>query len=468
MDPVQEEQELTLKDIKRYMDTIIAQVNANGKDIKSLATQQDIVEINDQMTAHSTEIDQLKLELKTLKKSVKDIEENFDLHIAQKVNRMSPTAGLSTGRQTYNMVSLDQNKVFSHNTKRRNLIFKGLPSSDDDEMKVNIIKVAEALNVGLFANEIEEVTRIKRRDENDPRPGPVMATFARVILRDAIITKKRGLREVEGLTQVYINADELLQVRRAKALLRKAAYMAKGEGCEVEMRHDRILINKDLYTVEMVYNLPKKYLASNSSTRGAEGGQAIPASVSTNMEEDKGPPKFDQHAKFVIKPGENMRVSKKGILFLGPSAFISNLALYPIRFDDRDYNSNEQGYQWTKAMTHNEPEIAAEIKACTEPFDILYAKADIATTAEWNKNAPLLLATLLHRKMEEHPELLQRLISTYPHRLIEASTSKKWGSGTPIHSEVCDTDKPLPGANGFGDIATNYRDKKITELFPKE
>ena len=66
-------------------------------------------------------------------------------------------------------------------------------------MKANIIKVVEALNVGLFANEIESVSGKPRRDDHDPRPGPVMATFTRVVLRDAIITKKRGLREVEGL-----------------------------------------------------------------------------------------------------------------------------------------------------------------------------------------------------------------------------------------------------------------------------
>ena len=51
------------------------------------------------------------------------------------------------------------------------------------------------------------------------------------------------IREVEGLSQVFVSADGSLQVRRAKALLRKAAYIAKGEGCEVEMSHDRIMIN---------------------------------------------------------------------------------------------------------------------------------------------------------------------------------------------------------------------------------
>ena len=331
-----------------------------------------------------------------------------------------------------------------------------------------IIKVAEALNVGLFASEIESVIRIKRRDDKDVRPGPVIATFTRVILRDSIITKKPGLHEVEGMSQVFINADERLQVRRAKAMLRKAAYLTRQEGCEVQMRHDRIMIDNNLYTVETVYTLPKKYMVSTPSVSGAEGGMEIPTSLHEDQPKETSVPKMDRNIKFEIKPGENMRLSKKGLLFSGPSAFISNLSRYPVRFEDRDYTSNEQGYQWTKATRHEEEEIAKEIMQCTEGLDILYAGANITTSPEWNKNAPLLLATLFHAKILRHPELLQRLISTSPHHLIEASTSKKWGGGAPISSEIYDTDKPLPGENKFGDIATNYRDKKLAELFPED
>ena len=209
MEPLPEEKELTLIDIKRYMDTILTQVNANGQAIKNLATKQDIIEINDQLTAHGTELDQLKVEVKSLKNSIKEIETNVDLQIAQKVNRMTETAGPHTGRPNFNMAAFDQNKPFGPSTKRRNLIFEGLPGTDGEEMKFNIIKVAEALNVALFASEIEEVLRMRRRDENDPRSGPVIATFARVVLRDAIISKKLRLREVEGMSQVYVNADNL-------------------------------------------------------------------------------------------------------------------------------------------------------------------------------------------------------------------------------------------------------------------
>ena len=74
-----------------------------------------------------------------IEQPVKEIKENVDLHIAQKVDRMSRTAGLQTGRPNYNMAPNDQNKRYSPTTKRRNLVFEGLPGQNDDEINANII-----------------------------------------------------------------------------------------------------------------------------------------------------------------------------------------------------------------------------------------------------------------------------------------------------------------------------------------
>ena len=59
---VPEEKELTLLDIKRYMDMILARVDNNRKDIQNLATKQDYIGLNDQLTSQGTEIQQLKSE----------------------------------------------------------------------------------------------------------------------------------------------------------------------------------------------------------------------------------------------------------------------------------------------------------------------------------------------------------------------------------------------------------------------
>ena len=464
MDPEQKNEE----DLKRYMDTILALVDKNGEALTHLATKQEITELNDQVTAQGTEIDQLKSEVKTLKKSIKDIEDNFDRHIAEKVNRTFQTADRQSGSRPNNMAASDKINRPNTNVKRRNLIFEGLLGDNEDEIKSNIIQLAKVIGVVLFASEIEMVVRLKRRDERDVRPGPVVATFARIVHRDGIIMKKRGLMDIEGLTQVFVNADESLQVRRAKAMLRKAAFIARTEGAGVEARHDRIRINEDIYTVDDVHTLPQKYTASKMESLGAVGGGTDAKDdegVHMQTEQIAGPP--PKPSKFVIRPGENMRISKRGLLFSGPSAFPLNLAKYPISYNDKSCDSKEQAYQWQKAVDNSEEEIAAEIKRATESFDIYYAGSDIVTSEVWKRNAPDLLAMLVIIKYEQHPELLDRLISTYPKRLIEASLSKRRGGGAPINSPVYgDLEKPLPGSNVFGDTATNYRDKKIRELYP--
>ena len=78
--------------------------------------------------------------------------------------------------------------------------------------------------------------------------------------------------------------------------------------------------------------------------------------------------------------------------------------------------------------------------------------------------APDILAEMFAKKMEQHPDLLERLLDTYPLPLIEACTDDTWGGGAPFESDVYDSDEPLPGRNLFGDIATNYRNDKVKQL----
>ena len=425
------EKEPSLLELKRYMDTILTRVSDNGKKIENLATKQDYQEIKDQLTAQGTEINQLRLEVTKLKKSVKDVEENIDSQLAQKLNRMSAMPGYTTGNARSNMATAEQNKTRMLNTKRRNLIIEGLPGDNDPEMKSNIIQLAERLGVSVFPAEIEDILRMRRRDENDPRPGPVLVTFTRVVIRDAIISKKRRLLDVPGLSKVFINADEPLHVRRAKAILRKAAYLARTQGEDVEAKHDRIRINNDHYDIENVHTLPKKYIEMKPAPTFA-ASSSIPKTdknVDVIQPQANLPRTITVTTTFVVLPGENMRITNRGLLFSGPSAFPSNLSKYTIVFEDNPYNSNEQAYQWKKATDHDHHDIAIEIMRCTESFDVMYAASGITTTPEWKAYAPRFLAILVILKYDQHPELLERLITTSPMLLIEASTSKRWGGG---------------------------------------
>ena len=105
------------------------------------------------------------------------------------------------------------------------------------------------------------------------------------------------------------------------------------------------------------------------------------------------------------------------------------MAKIPINFKDKGFNCNEQGYQWCKAVDHDDMELADEIKATKEPFEIKSAGGIITASVEWNTNAPGLLEEMFELKLDQNPEILERLIETYPLELIEASIDTTWGGG---------------------------------------
>ena len=108
---IEEGKDLTMSELRMYMDTILKQVNENGKTIKELATKKEYEETKDQMTAQGLEIQELRTEVGKLQDSVKNIEANVDLNFARKLNRMSSTANRLAGSAGPNMASTDQNKT---------------------------------------------------------------------------------------------------------------------------------------------------------------------------------------------------------------------------------------------------------------------------------------------------------------------------------------------------------------------
>ena len=92
-----------------------------------------------------------------------------------------------------NMASIEVNKPRSPPAQRRNLIIEGLEGDSDDEIKTAMIKATTAMGVTIYACEIEQVIRMRRRDDTNPKPGPVLATMTRSILCDNILSKKGDL-----------------------------------------------------------------------------------------------------------------------------------------------------------------------------------------------------------------------------------------------------------------------------------
>ena len=137
----------------------------------------------------------------------------------------------------------------------------------------------------------------------------------------------------------------------------------------------------------------------------------------------------------LFKQNEKIRVTKSGIVFSGPSAFISNMYRSPVTYKNKDYVTNEHAIRCTKAEAHDQPALAEKLKKISGSFQVKkQADENIKATDEWNAAAPNLIEEIFENKMEQNPELKLRLISTYPLPLVEGSTSMKWGGGVPFDS----------------------------------
>ena len=278
-----------------------------------------------------------------------------------------------------------------------------------------------------------------------------------------------------GMSDVYMNSDEPVEIRRAKAILRKTGANAKHAGEIVEIRYDHLTICDMTYTLDELHKLPDKHQQKDVQDEGLD--QAC-GGMDPDMETEA-PPMNDRRERYatarrrinpqpnyklqgLVLPDEHMRVRASGLLFSGPTAYPSNLYKAPIKYQDKDYNCNEQCYQCNKAEKHYRDDLAAAMMEMSESCEIKDEAGNIELSDEGNDLAPDFLMELFYQKMKQNLHLLERLILTAPLQLIEASKSTKWGGGAPFHSKLYDGGK-YPGGNRFGMVATSYRDQKIQE-----
>ena len=175
------------------------------------------------------------------------------------------------------------------------------------------------------------------------------------------------------------------------------------------------------YTLDELHKLPEKYRPNEQPETGLD--QAC-GGVASNMETEAPPltdkreriatarrrinPQNNTKPQCLILPGERLRVTASGLLFSGPTAYPSNLFKIPIKYQEKDYNSNEQAYQYKKAKNHERDDLDTALMQMTETHDIKDEASNIEVSDEWNESAPDLLMELFDVKKKQHPQLLER------------------------------------------------------------
>ena len=165
------------------------------------------------------------------------------------------------------------------------------------------------------------------------------------------------------------------------------------------------------------------------------------------------------------RPNANLKIklTKAGLTFSGPSAYLSHMYNCDFVFSKTPYTSVEQGFHHTHATHEMDFETAEAIMELYNAIDIKHAARNLPKSEEWGKMAPDVLWDLKDAKYSQNPDLKQQLLETAPHPLVEASVDAKWGGGCPFGSDVYEQGL-VPGANVAGKQMTKYRDGLLAKI----
>ena len=282
-----------------------------------------------------------------------------------------------------------------------------------------------------------------------------------------------SILNIQKYATVFINPDEPVEIRRAKAIFRRIGYKARQDGKLVMIRDDWIKIDEDVYKISDIDKIPSKYqIDQNAGSKpNADTSDNIP-SVSTTDDQALGGARPKN--TFVAQPASSsttttrlrkvkIRLTEAGFCFSGPSAYLSHMYRAPFVYQETPYSSVEQGYHHIHAEVEGELELAAKIMKIHDGYDLKDAAANLPRSEKWAAMAPGKVWELNEAKFGQNPDLFQQLLDTAPHKLIEASVDSKWGGGAcPFTSDINDQ-SIVPGANLCGEQLTKYRDDTLAE-----
>ena len=312
----------------------------------------------------------------------------------------------------------------------------------------NVLDMCQAMKAIVFTSDIDDIAWLGRFEPGMLRSPPLRVTFQYQYMRDSILRKKSKLLDIPKFSTVFINPDEPIEVRRVKGIFRRVANRAKAAGKTVSYRADWIKIDDNIYQASEIDKIPKEYLPEETR-KGLLRPEHIPTfeatggEPATNMDlghlKAKEPDREkiidkDQDTAlpdFVTDPNVNIMLTKSGLTFQGPTAFVSNFSMCDFVYRNQPYTSTEQGLQHQNALHHKVTDIAQKILDTTDAKRIKEISHDIPKSEAWNQMSPGILWDLNDSKFTQNPPLMKKLLETAPHRLIEATLDSRWG-GCPL------------------------------------
>lgn len=145
------------------------------------------------------------------------------------------------------------------------------------------------------------------------------------------------------------------------------------------------------------------------------------------------------------------------IPFRFPMVF-SNLYPCHMQYDGQYFRSLEHAYQYTKAKTSGNMEVAERVKSAKSGKDAKKAGDEIAEDEAWDLVKKNVMTSLVNEKVRSCEEFRTSLIASKGYTLAEATSDSYWACGLfPDTASATPPDK-FPGQNMMGKILMDERE----------
>ena len=390
--------QLEMKDLAARLETVDEFMERIDK--RSLTLTKTVKDLEDSLTFSQLQIEDLKKENAKLKKQVGSIE--------------------TEDRRTQFQVSTVEGKLdrLETATKRKNLLFEGIPESGNrrEDVGRSIGALFDQISV-VEGISFEACYRVGPYDKDKTRP--ILVSFEKQSDRDMIYARRFELKKTKEFQSVWINEDMDPLSKRKRSLIKFIAKEAQMQGVDCRSGKYSLAIEKKRFDEDNLDDLPPK-----------------------------------------LHPTQLKQVQIDGKLLAYQSEFapFSNFYSCNIVVGQHTFFCLEQAFQFLRAKILEKPLAATRIYLSRDVYYIKQVGRELGTSDKWETRKFDLMYECLKKKFDQHPELKALLLKTGDLELVEATPDRVWGCGATLSSNVLRR-HAWAGQNKHGEILMTIREE---------
>ena len=305
-------------------------------------------------------------------------------------------------------------------TKRKNLIFEGVPEIDGK--REDVVKTIGSLFDQLKVHQgINFDACFRMGPYNKSRTRPILVSFERQTDRDLIYSRRMDMRHTQDFNHVWINEDLGAASKRKRGLIRMIAKEAQNQGVDCRTGKFSLVVNNQKIDEDNLDDLP-------------------PSLHPTSLKQ--------------------VQIDKSTVAYQSEFAPFSNFFPCIVQVGQHKLFCLEQALQFMKAKTLNKPLAATKIYLSRNVRFIKQLGSELGTSDAWEARKFDVMYGLLKKKSDQHPPLKALLLRTAGLQLVEATPDRTWGCGATLSSNVLRRHE-WPGRNKHREILMTVRDEYL-------